>query len=83
MSHKCPKCQRMLYNRRLTHCGVCGAEIPESLRFTTQEIAALEQELAKLEQRRKQRQRSADIAEEERELKRREEQIKALLHTGF
>jgi hypothetical protein len=73
----------VLYNRRLTHCGFCGAEIPESLRFTTEEIAALEQELAELEQRRKQRQRTADIKEEQREQKRREEEIRALLHGGF
>ena len=83
MSHKCPSCQRVIYNRRLTRCGFCGAEIPESLRFTPAEIAALERELAELEQLRKQRQRSADIKEEEREQKRRADEIRLLLHGGF
>lgn len=83
MNHRCPSCQRVLYSRRLTHCGFCGAEIPESLRFTIEEIAALERELAELEQRRKQRQKTADIKEEDREQKRREEQIRMLLHGGF
>ena len=40
MSYNCPTCQRLLYNRRLKHCGFCGAQIPESLRFTPEEITA-------------------------------------------
>jgi predicted nucleic acid-binding Zn ribbon protein len=82
MSQHCPSCQRVVYNRRLTHCGFCGAEIPESQRFTTEEIATLERELAELEQRRKQRQLAADTKEEEKEQKRREEEIRRLL-SGF
>jgi len=53
----------MLYNRRLTHCGFCGAQIPESLRFTPEEIAALDLKMAELEEQRRQRERAA--AEEE------------------
>ena len=63
MTHHCPSCQRKLYSRRLKHCGFCDAEIPESLRFTSEEIAALDQKMAELEARRKQRERVA--AEEE------------------
>jgi hypothetical protein len=73
----------VLYNRRLAQCGFCGAAIPESLRFTTEEIAALDREAAELDERRKQRQRAADIKEEEREQKRRADEIKAFLHGGF
>jgi hypothetical protein len=62
MSYHCPTCRRLLYNRRLTHCGFCGAQIPESLRFTPEEIAALDREMAELEELRKQR---ACAAEEE------------------
>jgi len=62
MSHHCPSCQRVLYDRRLTHCGFCGAEIPESLQFTAEERAALDRKLADSEEQRKQR---ARIAEEE------------------
>ena len=42
MSYHCPNCQRAIDNRRLTHCGHCGAVIPDRLRFTPEEIAALD-----------------------------------------
>ena len=63
MSYNCPTCQRLLYNRRLKHCGFCGAQIPESLRFTPEEITALDKKMAELEAQRIQRERTA--AEEE------------------
>jgi len=66
MSHHCPSCQRVLYNRRLTHCGFCGAEIPENLRFTPEEIAALDRKMAELEEQRRQRERKAAEEEEAR-----------------
>jgi ribosomal protein L37E len=56
MKHHCPKCQRVLYNRRLKNCGFCGAPIPEELRFTPEETAALERKAAELEASRRQRQ---------------------------
>jgi predicted nucleic acid-binding Zn ribbon protein len=65
MTHDCPKCQRVLYNRRLTHCGFCGAPIPEEMRFTAEESAALEQKMVELEEQRRQRQLAAEKAEEE------------------
>ena len=52
MSNTCPSCQRVLYNRWLTHCGVCGTQIPDSLRFATEGMAALDQRMAELEEQR-------------------------------
>jgi len=63
MSHHCPSCQRVLYNRRLTHCGFCSAPIPEGLRLSLEEIAALDRKLAESEERRRRRELAA--AEEE------------------
>src|SRR5258708_34728705 len=60
MKYRCPGCQRVLYNRRLKQCGFCGAQIPESLRFTPEEIAAIEKKIAELEVQRIQRERAAD-----------------------
>jgi len=69
----------VFYNRRLTHCGFCGAEIPEGLRFTPDGIAALEQELAELEERHRQRELVVDKEAEEQEAKRDAEEIKRLI----
>jgi hypothetical protein len=66
MEYRCPACQRLLYNRRLTRCGFCAAEIPESLRFSKGEIAALDHEMAELQERRLQRQRAAAEEKEAR-----------------
>jgi len=49
MKYHCPNCHRILYNRRLKLCGFCGAAIPEELRFTPAEIAALDSEMAQFE----------------------------------
>ena len=49
MKRLCPNCQRVLYNRRLKCCGFCGATIPEELRFTPEEIAAVDHEVAVME----------------------------------
>jgi hypothetical protein len=65
MNHNCPSCQKVLYNRRLTHCGFCGAQIPDSLRFTAEEIAALDQRMAELEEQRGQREQAAAKEKEE------------------
>jgi hypothetical protein len=65
MSYNCPECHRAIYNRRLTHCGFCGAPIPDKLRFTSEEIAKLDREAAELEEQHRQRQRAADKEETE------------------
>ncbi len=49
----CPSCQRMLYDRRLAQCGYCGAAIPESLQFTLERIAEIDQQMAELEEQRR------------------------------
>lgn len=67
MKVHCPSCDKVLYSRRLARCGFCGAEIPEALRFTEEEIAALDRSLAESAARRKENEREF----EEREAKRR------------
>jgi ribosomal protein L37E len=66
MEYRCPTCQRVLYNRRLKQCGFCGAQIPESLRFTPEEIAAIDKRMADLEEQRAQRERAATEEEARR-----------------
>jgi hypothetical protein len=66
MNYLCPSCQRVLYNRRLTHCGFCGAPIPEALRFTPAELAALNREMAELDRARKARAQAAEKKEKEK-----------------
>jgi hypothetical protein len=70
MSYHCPACQRMIFNRRLLRCDFCGAEIPESLRFTAEEIARLDRNMAESEERRKRR----EAEQEEEEMRRAREQ---------
>jgi len=62
MKHHCPKCQRVLYNRRLKRCGYCGASIPEEFRFAPEEAAALDRKMAELEASQKQREIAAEAA---------------------
>ena len=81
MSHHCPSCQRVLYNRRLMHCGFCGAQIPESLRFTPEEIAALDRKMVELEEQRKQRERAA--AKEAEEARQRDSGDPGIYFTGL
>ena len=60
MTHNCPIWQRVLYNRRLKDCGFCGAAIPEELRFSADEIAALDRQMADSEASHKQRELAAE-----------------------
>jgi hypothetical protein len=60
MSYHCPTCGRLLYDRRLTNCGFCGSQIPERLRFTSEEVGAIDKKMADLDEERAQRQRAAD-----------------------
>jgi len=59
MSYHCPKCKRVLYDRRLKHCGFCGATIPDEFRFTPEESAALGRKATELDAKRKQREQEA------------------------
>jgi uncharacterized Zn finger protein (UPF0148 family) len=60
MTHHCPNCKKVLYNRRLTHCGFCGAQISESLRFTPEEVAVINRKTAGFEEQRKHRERAKE-----------------------
>ena len=46
MSYHCPKCGRVIYNRRLKTCGYCGAELPPELLFSPAEIEVLDKNAA-------------------------------------
>ena len=35
--YSCPKCQRTIFNRRLSNCEFCGMLLPAELLFTTEE----------------------------------------------
>lgn len=70
MAHHCPNCQRVLHNRRLTHCDVCGAAIPEELRFSPEEIAALDRKMQALSAQRLKKDRVADKEHEEAQRRR-------------
>ena len=61
MSHHCPNCQRIIFNRRLKRCDFCGAVILAELRFSAEEIVELDREMAQLAERRKKR----DLEQEE------------------
>ena len=80
MKVHCPSCDKVLYSRRLARCGFCGAEIPEALRFTEEEIAALDRRLAESAARQEENEREF----EEREAKRRAEtDSDSAFHTLF
>jgi hypothetical protein len=64
MTYHCPKCQRVLYNRRLKNCGFCSSPIPDEMRFTPEEIAALDQQMVELDEQRRQRQLAVDKEKE-------------------
>jgi hypothetical protein len=63
----------VLYNRRLKKCGFCGKSIPESLRFTDEEIATIDKKMAELEDERIRRELAA--AEEEEALRKQAEDL--------
>jgi hypothetical protein len=67
---ECPSCHRPVAARRRAACVYCGAAIPEELRFTPEESAAVEAELKELERRRAEF--KAKEEEERREAQRRD-----------
>ena len=40
--YECPSCERAVLNRKINKCLYCGAELPEALLFTKEEIAAMD-----------------------------------------
>jgi hypothetical protein len=63
MSLYCPKCNRVVYNRRHKLCGFCGAELPKEFLFTEAQLAALDREEKEAERRKKQRQAEREAEE--------------------
>lgn len=63
MKCECPKCKRIIYNRRLKNCGYCGEIIPEELRFSAEEIEKLDQEEAEMDRARKEREMAREAEE--------------------
>jgi hypothetical protein len=63
MSLYCPKCNRVVYNRRHKLCGFCGAELPKEFLFTAEQLAALDREEKEAERRKKQRQAEREAEE--------------------
>ena len=45
MSLQCPKCNGVVYDRRNSKCGFCGAELPAEFRFTDAEAAAVAEQI--------------------------------------
>lgn len=54
MTHHCPTCNGVLYDRRRKTCGFCGAEIPAELLFTPAELEHLRVEEALAEETQRQ-----------------------------
>ena len=42
MGFQCVQCRRPLYNRRRKTCEFCGAAVPERLRLSPRQVAAIE-----------------------------------------
>ena len=66
MNYLCPKCHRVIYNRRLHYCGFCGAVIPNELRFSAEEIAELDRKMSLMEEQTEERERIREAKEEVR-----------------
>ena len=47
-SYLCPKCGRLIYNRRLNTCGFCGEKLPAELLFSPAELEVLDKNMAEL-----------------------------------
>lgn len=71
MDSICPACSRLIYDRKRTTCGFCGAGIPPELMFTEVEIKAHRDEMDRIEAERK----VLKEKEEQEELERRKSQI--------
>ena len=54
MEYRCPKCNRLLYDRRRKNCGFCATDIPVELLFTEKELEKLNKERAELAEEQKQ-----------------------------
>lgn len=67
MSHDCPKCNGVIYNRRMKTCGYCGAELPAELLFSAAELEMLDKEEAVLAAFRQQQKAEFEAEEQKRQ----------------
>jgi hypothetical protein len=47
MSYRCPTCEKIIFNRRLERCEFCAGIIPPEMRFSAEEIAKLDESVAR------------------------------------
>ncbi len=47
--YECPACHREIYSRKRKTCEFCGAELPEEMRLSTEEIAVMEKEIDEIQ----------------------------------
>ena len=85
MSYQCPKCNRVIYNRRNKMCGYCGAEVPPELLFSAAEIETMDKEAAVLAEFHKKQKAELDAEDLERKntARRQEESVAAMIAGGF
>lgn len=51
MEYKCPDCGSVIYSRKHVLCGVCGKRLPDSLLFTPEDRAMVDQQMEDLKRR--------------------------------
>jgi hypothetical protein len=57
MSYHCPACDGVLYDRRRSTCGFCGATLPDELLFTPEQRETLQKQEEVDKLRREQREK--------------------------
>jgi len=52
--YQCPACQREIYSRKRQTCEFCGAELPEEMRLSEEEVEVMEKEIEEIHERHEQ-----------------------------
>lgn len=47
MRYRCPSCNFLIFNRRVTRCESCGAALPQALLYSAQQIESIDAEFEK------------------------------------
>ncbi|MFH2134865.1 MAG: hypothetical protein ABII81_06750 [Pseudomonadota bacterium] len=47
MRYRCPACDFPIFNRRVPRCESCGADLPQALLYSEQQIASIDAEFDK------------------------------------
>ena len=47
MRYRCPSCNFPIFNRRVKRCESCGADLPQSLLYSEEQIASIDAEFEK------------------------------------